>query len=28
MREFVVVGNRAVTEAFSLNDLPGAGRMD
>jgi len=28
MREFVVVGNRAVTESFSLNDLPGAGRMD
>lgn len=28
MREFVVIGNRAVTDAFSLNDLPGAGRID
>lgn len=28
MRGFLVVGNKAVTEPFSLNDLPGAGRMD
>ncbi len=29
MRAFLVVGNRAVTKKFNLNDLPGAaGRMD
>lgn len=28
MRAFFIVGNKAVTEPFSLNDLPGAGRMD
>jgi tRNA (pseudouridine54-N1)-methyltransferase len=28
MREFIVVGHRAVTEPFKLNNLPGAGRMD
>jgi tRNA (pseudouridine54-N1)-methyltransferase len=29
MKEFIIVGHRAVTTTFSLNDLPGAGgRMD
>ncbi|MEM0202959.1 MAG: tRNA (pseudouridine(54)-N(1))-methyltransferase TrmY [Archaeoglobaceae archaeon] len=28
MRSFLVIGNEAVTEPFSLNDIPGAGRMD
>lgn len=29
MKEFVIIGHRAVTTPFSLNDLPGAaGRMD
>lgn len=29
MRSFIIIGHKAVTEAFSLNDLPGsAGRMD
>ncbi len=29
MKEFVVIGHKAVTQPFSLNDLPGAaGRMD
>jgi len=28
MRAFLVVGNRAATAPFNLNDLPGAGRMD
>lgn len=28
MRAFLVIGNKASTEPFSLNDLPGAGRMD
>ncbi len=27
-RAFLVVGNMAKTESFSLNDIPGAGRMD
>ncbi|WP_202320714.1 tRNA (pseudouridine(54)-N(1))-methyltransferase TrmY [Archaeoglobus neptunius] len=27
-RAFLVVGNRAWTKPFSLNDIPGAGRMD
>ncbi len=28
MRAFLVIGNKVVTRPFSLNDLPGAGRMD
>ncbi len=28
MRKFLVIGNKAKTGKFSLNDLPGAGRMD
>ncbi len=28
MRSFLIVGNLATTKPFSLNDLPGAGRMD
>ncbi|MHC1569231.1 MAG: tRNA (pseudouridine(54)-N(1))-methyltransferase TrmY [Candidatus Syntropharchaeia archaeon] len=28
MREFVVVGNKAVTSPFNLKNLPGSGRMD
>src|SRR3990172_7644447 len=29
MKEFIIIGHRAVTTTFSLNDLPGAaGRMD
>jgi len=29
MKEFIIIGNKAVTTPFSLNDLPGAaGRMD
>lgn len=28
MRSFLIIGNDAVTEPFSLNDIPGAGRMD
>lgn len=28
MRRFLIVGNLASTQPFSLNDLPGAGRMD
>ncbi len=28
MRGFLIVGNKAHTQPFSLNDLPGAGRMD
>ncbi len=28
MRSFLIIGNEAVTEPFSLNDIPGAGRMD
>jgi tRNA (pseudouridine54-N1)-methyltransferase len=28
MRAFLIVGNKAVTKPFSLNDLTGAGRMD
>lgn len=29
MKDFIIIGHKAVTETFSLNDLPGAaGRMD
>ncbi len=28
MRGFLIIGNNAVTRPFSLNDLPGAGRID
>ncbi|ADC64865.1 protein of unknown function DUF358 [Ferroglobus placidus DSM 10642] len=28
MREFLIIGSKARTEKFSLNDLPGAGRID
>lgn len=28
MRAFLIIGNEAFTEPFSLSDLPGAGRMD
>nr|2QMM_A Chain A, UPF0217 protein AF_1056 [Archaeoglobus fulgidus DSM 4304]2QMM_B Chain B, UPF0217 protein AF_1056 [Archaeoglobus fulgidus DSM 4304] len=28
VRGFLIVGNKAFTQPFSLNDLPGAGRMD
>ncbi len=28
MRGFLIIGNNAVTQPFSLNDLPGAGRID
>ncbi|RLI89808.1 MAG: tRNA (pseudouridine(54)-N(1))-methyltransferase TrmY [Archaeoglobales archaeon] len=28
MRAFLIIGNKAVTKPFNLNDLPGAGRMD
>lgn len=28
MREFIIVGHQAWTKGFSLNDIPGAGRMD
>jgi len=28
VRGFLIVGNKALTKPFSLNDLPGAGRMD
>ncbi len=28
MRSFLIIGNKASTKPFSLNDIPGAGRMD
>ncbi len=28
MKSFVIIGHKAVSAPFSLNDLPGAGRMD
>ena len=28
MRAFLIIGNKAVTKPFKLNDLPGAGRID
>ncbi|MCS7121582.1 MAG: tRNA (pseudouridine(54)-N(1))-methyltransferase TrmY [Archaeoglobaceae archaeon] len=28
MRAFLIVGNKAFTRPFNLNDIPGAGRMD
>lgn len=28
MREFLIIGSKAKTDKFSLNDLPGAGRID
>ncbi|MDI9646138.1 MAG: tRNA (pseudouridine(54)-N(1))-methyltransferase TrmY [Archaeoglobales archaeon] len=28
MRSFLIIGNKASTKPFNLNDIPGAGRMD
>lgn len=28
MRAFLIIGNKAFTKPFNLNDIPGAGRMD